>query len=201
MAEYPSRKIRVKRLYFLLYLGAILAACALSPQTVEIDPDIVINKADSAKKAVTIEIEVVDTRRHKVIGNRGGVYKDSSYITTSGDITKPVLVKLTRAFSGLGYTTVTGGGSADARLKVEIAEISYIASGENLVTSVETMAEIRFSCQKGTRTITGSYQGSRKKDVIKAPSDDENEQMINNAVATVFQKLLDDKELLAFIEN
>ncbi|OGT32333.1 MAG: hypothetical protein A2W28_05620 [Gammaproteobacteria bacterium RBG_16_51_14] len=191
----------MKRIWFFLCFGLILAGCALSPQTVMIDPDFVMDQKFAGKKTASLGIEVIDSRQGEVVGNRGGVYKSSSHISTKGDITGPIQQRLSRAYGDIGYQVITGGDKADARLQVEIADLKYTAFGENIVRSIETSAEIRFICQKGSKTFTGSYQGSRKQDVIKAPTDDENERLINGALVTVFQKMLEDRELLAFIDG
>ncbi|MDX1519862.1 MAG: hypothetical protein R3318_07025, partial [Gammaproteobacteria bacterium] len=72
-----------------------ITACALSPQIIVIEPDInVQGKSDWPR---TLRLDVTDGRDSPIIGQRGGIYKDTSHISTSENMTATLRKSLVKA--------------------------------------------------------------------------------------------------------
>ena len=184
-----------------LVITLYLTGCALSPQTVVINPDIQIDKNAAGTKVTRINLEVIDKRSSNIIGQRGGVYESTSHISTDDNMTSTLQKKLTKAFTDIGYIVAAKGEAADAALTVEISNIKYTAYSEKVIQSIETKVEMRALCRKNNQEYTATYNATRKKDVITTPSEEENEKLINEALAIVLQRIIKDNELFAFLDG
>ncbi len=176
-----------------------LSGCALSPQTVDLDPR--IDPANISQRASdrTIALQVNDNRGTSVVGTRGGVYSSTSEISTSEDIKTPIRNVLAESLQAMGYRVVGPGDQADAELTVVVDSIDYTTTGENVVKSVETAATLRAIGKVGNREYTGRYRGKRTTEVFTAPDVAKNEDMINKAVSHVLERILADSELHQFM--
>ncbi|MBI4006163.1 MAG: hypothetical protein HY356_05805 [Gammaproteobacteria bacterium] len=188
-------------LNLLLVVAFNLTGCALSPQTVVINPDIQVDNNAAGTKVTRINLEVVDKRSSNIIGQRGGVYEATSHISTDDNMTGTLQKKLAKAFTEIGYIVAANGEAADAGLTVEISNIKYIAHSEKVIKSIETKVEMRTICRKNSQEYTGTYNATRKKDVITTPGIEENEKLVNEALAIVLQRIVKDDELFAFLDG
>ena len=177
----------------------LLAACALSPQVVVIDPVVKPGTAISAQGNSSLDIRVRDTRKSTVIGQRGGVYEATSHISTDDNMIKTLQNRIARAFADLGYAMNTGNAAAE--LTVDVIDISYVTAVEKLVRTVEIKSAIKATCRKDGQEYASSYRVTNKKEVLKVPTEEENEKLVNEAVAIVLERLLSDGELFAFIDG
>jgi uncharacterized lipoprotein len=185
--------------FVVTFLLLLISACALSPHQVSIRPEIRLESPAPLGIGHSIALDVADGRTGPVVGTRGGVYAGTSEISTAGDIRQPIRAELEKAFTTLGFEVRPAGDAADATLRVVIESIEYHAHGANVVREIETAATVRADAAKGTRTFSGRYQGSSKKDVLTAPDAADNEQLINAAVSRMLQRVAADRELLNFL--
>ena len=192
----------MKIFYILLFvIITILSGCALSPQVVVINPDIEVNKTGTISKAATIRLSVVDARGSVVIGQRGGIYKDTSDISTDERMAASLERNVGAALKALGYAVVSNNEGASADLTVKITSLTYVAHTEDLLDKIEVKASIQAVCQKGSKQFTGGYNATRKKDFVKVPSMEQNETIVNEAIGIALQAMLKDNDLMAFIDG
>jgi len=189
------------RLYPAVILFLLLNGCALSPQTVVIDPELSVVTRSTAAQDIRLSLEVIDPRTTDVIGQRGGVYETTSDIRTDPGMTATVRNTLATALGNLGYLVVSPDEAARARLVVEIAELAYVAHQEELIDTIETRVAVRATCRKGSEQYGSTYRVTHKKEVIKAPSEKKNEELVNGVIARALDKMLSDEELIAFIDG
>lgn len=189
--------------YIHTFLVAItLAACALSPQVVVVNPELKVATNVTNAKPISISLEVVDTRSSAIIGQRGGVYAETSNLSTDDNMTATLQRNVAKAFSELGYGVAKKGEAADAALTLRIINIHYATITEKKVMkNIETKVEIQAVCKKQDKEFTGSYSASRKKDLIKTPNEQENEQLVNAVFTVVLESMLKDKDLITFIDG
>src|SRR3989304_5261858 len=179
----------MRHIYTFLF-ATVLAACALSPQVVVVNPELKVAANVTNAKPVSISIEVVDTRSSAIIGQRGGVYAETSNLSTDDNMTAPLEHKVGTVFSELGYVVVKKGEAADAALTVRIINIHYAANTEKKVLkNIETKLEVQAVCRKNDKEFTGSYSATRKKDLIKTPNVQENEQLVNAVFTVVLESM------------
>ena len=187
----PAVLYRVSIILVLL----LFAGCALSPQVLSVNPDIDVQGGTG--QALALRVEVVDGRSSPLLGQRGGVYKDTSDISTGENFTASLKNSLVKALQKQGYSVVD---SADAtQLKVVVNSIKYVAHSEKLLNKIEIAAEVRAVVNRNNREFTGDYKANRKKDYVKLPSVEENEKLVNEVLALVLKSMLSDDDLIKFI--
>ena len=188
----------MKKIIVVVFISLFLAACSLSPQVVKIDPILSDAKGSAGPGGAAFDLAVTDSRESPVLGQRGGVYKDTAVVKTEGDITARIKQKLSAAFNKAGFTI---DPSASNRLNVSIVKLHYQGFGENRISEVEVGAEILATATRPGGKFSKSYKASRKKEVLKAPDDNKNEEMINEIFGAVIQRVLDDAELLDYLKQ
>ena len=181
-----------------LALLMVMAACALSPQTVAIRPTITTAPADIGHDR-SVALTVVDQRGSKVFGSLGGIYSDTATIGPSGDITEPVRKAVTEALSTQGFKVVAAGSPADLDMQIRIEDISYQASGDPMVRKIAIGARVGVDAKRGSQTYSASSQVKESREVLKAPNPAENEAYLNATVSHALEKLLADSDLIKFI--
>ena len=173
----------------------LLPACALSPQVVQINP--LLEPVQLSSAPASVALEVADARGSTVVGYRGGVYATDS-ISTATDMPEAVRGALAAALAARGFRIADPGQPADIRLKVEIAELGYVARQDNVKRVIETSATVRATSESGTTTRTGEYSDRRSKDVLKPPGEAENAALINKVLSGALQQLVADPDLLKY---
>jgi uncharacterized lipoprotein len=184
---------------FTVTVTITLAACALSPQTVSISPTIEIPAGNYQQLAKSLAITVTDSRNSQAIGTRGGIYKETSQITPAATMTASVKSSITNSFRILGYSVVDN--NSDVSLAVNITDLKYNAFGDRNVTAVETSAAVRIICRNRDFTMNNEYRTTNKQDVLKAPSTNKNEQIINDTLSLALQGMFSDDKLLECINR
>lgn len=178
-----------------------LIACALSPQTIMLQPVLQVDANKAIGKGRTIALEVVDIRPSPTIGSRGGVYPETSTITTTGDVTPAIQKALSAVLGDYQFVVVDAGADASLKMKVSIDSIDYVASGAPRVSGIQTTTVVSVVCVNGRREFTGQYKGTSSKNVITPPDTEENQQLINEALAKVLDRVLSDEKLLEFMST
>lgn len=179
----------------LLVFLSVLHGCALSPQVVRIRPVLDLSQLAPRPQAASLALTVSDARQSALVGYRGGVYATAA-ITTDADLMSAVHAELARAFSQRGFRVAGGGDAAEITLAVEIAELGYAVSEDRVTRTIETVATVRARSTTAEKTRTGEYQDRRTREVVKAPSAQDNEELINAVLAAALQRLVSDPDLL-----
>ena len=178
-----------------------ISGCALSPQVIEVNPDIRLADTPAVTTPVKLKLNVIDTRSSPVIGQRGGVYKDTSDISTSENMTGNLHRQISAALMQLGYEVAGKGEPSDADLTVRISNMKYTASSDKLLNKIEIKVAIHALITKNGKEFNGDYSATRKKDYVKLPSIEENAKIVNEALTVVLQSMLQDRDLVAFIQG
>lgn len=185
----------------LIMFVLVIGGCALSPQVIVIDPDLYVEKTSTATKPVILRLDVVDGRSSEFIGKRGGIYEETSDISTDPNMNASISRKLATTLNSMGYMVARQGEASDAALTVRITSIDYKINKEKVLYKVETKVDIQAVCRKGTREFTGGYSAIRKKEYVKVPTMGQNETIVNEAVSVALQTMLKDADLFAFIDG
>ena len=188
----------MKKTIIVAFITSLLTACGLSPQVVHINPELTDAKGIPAPSGTSFNLTVTDSRQSPVLGPRGGVYKETAVLKTEGDITGKVKQKLSDSFKQAGFNI---DPSSNITLNVDIVRLLYRGYGENRISEVEVGAEILATATRPGGKFSKSYKASRKKEVLKAPDDEKNDEMINEIFGAVVQRVLDDEELLGYIKG
>ncbi|NIN35275.1 MAG: hypothetical protein GWO08_12525 [Gammaproteobacteria bacterium] len=192
--------MKTRQLLLLTSALLVLSACALSPQIVVVNPELSMESSTMTETSLRMSIDVSDPRSTNIIGQRGGIYKDTSHIRTDDDMTATLRRKLSDAFVRMGFS-VMGSGEADIYLTVNTIKIQYMVIKDNVLNQIKIDIELQGICQKNNQQFRRKYQVSRTKDIVKTPSMEKNEELVNEAMAIALGNLLADKALLDFINS
>ena len=176
----------------------LLYGCALSPQIISVSPSLDTAEATRRQTDNTISIRVSDSRPMTVVGSRGGIYRETSTLTTADNMTSNIREALTSAFNGLGYNVASSGGIV---LTVNISELLYNIERNNAVNTITTSATVNVTCQNPSNTLNNDYKITDKKDYIKAPSQQENERIINTTLASALNRIFNDTNFLRCLDG
>lgn len=180
-----------------LWAALVLGACALSPQVARIHPELAAPALPSGPSAKSIALQVSDTRGTALVGKRGGVYQTAT-ITTDPGMPDAARKELARVLAARGFQVLAAGESADIRLTVEIAELGYEVKQQKVTRVIETTATVNAKSASGDTSRTGRYSDHRTKEVVKAPSAADNEELINAVLSASLQRLVADPDLLNY---
>ena len=180
-----------------IIITLILQACALSPQTINILPDLstVDIKPVNGKR---LALNVRDSRVTRVVGYRGGIYNTAA-ISTQENVIIPIYTKLSHTLENQGFTVVDRGTTAAASLEVDLKKLSYIVKQQKIPWKVEVSAVISAKATAGTKTVSSNFEDSLNKDFAKSPAPGENEKLINNVISKLLQRILQDESIAGII--
>ena len=184
------------RLFILSVFVLFLTACALSPQIIVIEPE--INVQGKSVQSRTLRLEVTDGRNNPIVGQRGGIYKDTSHISTSENMTTTLRRSLVKALQKQGHSVADG--AADADLSVRVNDIYYTVHKGKVLYTIEVHVDVSAIVRKQGREFTGDYRATRKKEHLKLPGIEGNEQLVNEAMALVLEHMLGNREFNKFMQ-
>ncbi|MFT5425535.1 MAG: putative lipoprotein YajG [Gammaproteobacteria bacterium] len=190
---------RQKSTGFLLAVNVLLAACTLSPQTINITPSLDVSDLEKTNTQ-RLWIDVTDIRKDNTIGYRGGVYETDS-ISTDTKTTDSIYREITAAFNALGFVVVSNDSANTNKLIIEIDQLSYKVTEKKILWRIELFASIKVTVDTATKKSTLTLQDRRTKDYPKFPSMEQNEEIINKLVSSMLQRLLEDNEMIALLKN
>ncbi|MBW7836638.1 MAG: hypothetical protein H3C28_08395 [Sphingomonadales bacterium] len=186
----------IVRLTGLIIAGAVAAGCSMKPQNVIIDPApemMAFNVGQKQRVAVT----VVDKRASSLLGYRKDETKEQAPLKTGNDVAAAVAAKVREAVVDNAFTVA--GGDGDAKLTVEITEITYKASGKYVAPKVATRAAFRAVAERGLTTYSQSYSIANE-DVEALPlTAERNERIINETVSQALAMMIEDEGLWRFL--
>lgn len=186
------------RITVLLITLLALSGCGLSPQLIQIHPELA-RAAENLGQNTAVNLSVVDQRSNAAFGTRGGLYKDTALIRPAEDFTTIIASALKQALQERGYNAYNPGDDAMA-LDIRVARLDYVPEAGSVVNKVEVNAEIQAIAQNASGDrYTGTYKTGNTYEQPLTPSASRNEQMINEVLQRALDKVLADTALHAFL--
>ncbi|MCW8886608.1 MAG: YajG family lipoprotein [Motiliproteus sp.] len=176
----------------------LLTACALSPQYVEIDPDIEVRQQVVSTHVTTLDI--VDRRPKSELGTRGGVYAETSFIYPSQPLPDSLRPAAIEALGKLGLAT-QGQSPQPVNITLYIDELSYHTDSAALQKNVTLNCRISAEIKKGTRSHQGNFNSTKMHSYLKAPNEGENRKIINEVLSETLTRVFNDTQVINFIQN
>jgi uncharacterized lipoprotein len=198
---HPNRAVFVsfRTILTVTLLGLAAASCARSPQVVFISPQLV-GPPDRIAERRTVELSVRDDRSSKVVGSRGGVYAETSTITTEDDISPGLTRLIGEKLEQQGYTVVPPGSGGEIELSVELQKLTY-ETGGSVLTEIKLSSSVGVTCKKGNETLTSRYATNHREEFATAPDAEKNSELVNMVVAKSLDAMLADEELSDFMSK
>lgn len=175
-----------------------LAACAYSPQQLNVQPVLTIGGGETFGNGRPIAVSASDQRSNRVLGSLGGVYASSSNITIANDLEQA----MARAANGLLATQGFVVNSADpsaVQLNIIVEEITYSTPDEGVGTTVKLHSTLRAEGQKGGETFSGKYQSESSQRMVSKPDAKENEKMVSDLLSNTLRRMFEDAKLREFL--
>ncbi|WP_223428179.1 YajG family lipoprotein [Alcanivorax limicola] len=201
MSSHAGIRSTATRVWLVACLAALLSACGLSPQVINIQPEPEVSRSSLGGNA-SVSVTARDAREGDAFGSRGGIYQETSLIRPANDVPKALYEAVTQGLHQQGFNALNP--SADATtLEVRLTELSYVPADTSVVNRIEVSARIeaigRRESPDGSVEHTGRYQSSVTHDMPITPSARRNEVMINDVLERTLVRLLSDPKLLSFL--
>lgn len=187
----------MRSLLTVLIAALVVSGCALSPQRIEVDPQVQV-KASNVGHNRSIQVLGVDSRGKNEFGSRGGVYDKTALLIPSNDIKAVIADTVRNGLQSLGFNAFNPGGDATT-LEVRLEQLDYIPEPGSVVNRVDLNLVLQAEARRGPTTHTGTYKSSVEHKTPFTPSLAQNRQMINDILAKAIERLLQDPEMLAFL--
>jgi uncharacterized lipoprotein len=185
--------------FFGVFLILSLSACAFSPQQITIKPSAVLD-SESYGMGRGLSVVVEDRRASKVLGSRGGVYKETSVVTIANSLTDAI-GKATRAsLAAQGFDVVNAASDA-AEFKVVVETLGFDIPAQSLVSVVKLQAVLQVEASSHGEVYKGRYQTQSEHKLMGRPSTETNEEMINQLLTDTLARMFEDQKLRAFLSN
>lgn len=185
---------------FLLSLLAATGGCALSPQTVTLQPTPTVEPRNIGRN-VSVQVSGADQREQEAFGSRGGVYGETSLIRPENDVSAALAEPVRRGLQSLGFNALNPAPDG-ARLDVQLRELSYAPEPGSVVNRVEIKAHVvaRALDREGNE-YEGHYRAGNFYEQPFTPTVSQNAERLNEALTRALEKLLQDPRLLAFLSG
>ncbi len=182
------------RTMFVLVLGALLAACATTPQILPVTPRPVVTATADRGAGRTLSIELLDARGSNVVGLRDANKTDSA-ITTTPEMLPNIRRALESGYAQQGFTIVQPGSAADVALEVRLTELGYQREASGALPDLKTGATFQVSSTLPEKTVEAVYRDAQTKDTVIKPSLSANAELLNQHIDGALEKLIADPRL------
>ena len=179
-----------------LLAALALTGCALSPQTVTLAPTLVV-APESIGKGHTVKVLATDTRANAVIGTRSGVYAKTSEIRSDNDVAEAVRKQVIAGLAAQGYTDA--GDASETTIRLRLTELAYRVPEGAIATSADITVAIEATAERAGSKQTGTYRSEVHQRFPVAPSPEQNEAWLNEALNETLQRFFDDAAMRAFL--
>ena len=193
----PMRRGGLGLLIVTLLLSSF--GCAqLSPQQIDFKPT--IGTDHLIKGQGSVELMVVDARLDRIIGTRGGTYKETSTITAARPLAQVIEQLALKVMTEAGLEVTSN--FADYQMQIRLDELSYKTEKYRPSIKRTTVnARITVEVSNGNRTFKNSYQSSQYQDTVGYPSEDKNAELLNAVFNNVLNGLFNDAALSEFLQQ
>lgn len=177
----------------------LLAACAISPQQVAIEPasDETFPSAD--RSGIVVNLSVVDTRSESAFGTLGGTYDESATLTASNDIAADLRTLLRGKLEDAGYTV--SESDADFTMEVELTELRYARESGAVSSEVRVVAELGLRISDARGSLERSYRSASNQTRVTRPSAEDNKMFLEEALNSSVDRLVRDNRLHTFLRR
>jgi uncharacterized lipoprotein len=184
---------------FLVMLLSGLYSCALSPQSIALQPILNV-PAEPIGRNRLLAVEVMDQRPQQAFGARGGVY-DTALIVPRTDVAQAIHTALTERLRASGFNITHWQPGMEPSLRVIIKHIDYVMNeaaiiGGPLINEVRVRAVIEAMVSNGGQSRNGEYQASNARRQVGYLTAADNVSILNEVVAQALQQLLQDRDIL-----
>lgn len=179
---------------FLTTITLLSGCTVLSSQTLDLHPELEVSR--KLDKNIRIDVQPVDIRLNKVIGLRVTGKEPQPEIVLKDS--KALLQHTTEhAFEDMGIRRFFSG---DFTMVIKLVALDYKATKTGLKQVIDLNMKISVDLSKDNKRYTGSYISNKQHTFLGTPSEKENEKVIGDLVAENMNLVVNDPQLLDFIQ-
>ena len=168
-----------------------LLSCAVDP--IRLSSPIGVPIAQNKVNGLVVRVSIEDVRGTQVLGSRGGLYSETSLISTDASLIDQIGDNIILAMKTQGYALAT---QAPANVNVKLEELTYSVDEVNRTTKdSKVYASMSFYAEHSKGYIQKSYNVTLLQTTILLPTQKSIETLINDALIQVMQKGLDDSDI------
>lgn len=189
------------RLFVLLACSVLLAACAMSPQTVKVKPDLDVPAMPIGRNRA-ISVETRDLRKDPALGTLGGVY-NSAYISTDAQMQRSITQSAITVLQSWDFAAVPSHlGSPDmATMTLEVLDMDYERPKSNVGGNVVVKCRIGVKVTKSDGTYSSEYLSRRSEQVAVIGTPNGNKRMVNDTINQALNGIFRDEKLQRFMSR
>jgi uncharacterized lipoprotein YajG len=196
----PIRQLSLlPRFLVLLACGALLSACAISPQTVAVKPDLKVPSMPIGRNR-SISVETRDMRQNATLGTLGGVY-NSAYISTDAQMQRSITQSAITVLQSWDFAAVPSNlGSSDmATMTLEVLGMDYERPKTNVGGNVVVKCRIGVKVTTSDGTYSSEYLSRRSEQVAVIGTPNGNKRMVNDTINQALNGIFLDEKLQRFM--
>ena len=174
----------------------LLVGCAVGPQSLKVAPQLSFEQLNGVK--VPVELVVKDNRENTdLLGYRNA--KNQGPISFEQALAKSIGESLQNAMLAQDINMIKGPEPL-SKLEVSIDKLRYFSPDENWVSHIQLEGEIVVTISRSGSSLTKRFAANRAQDVATAPTAEFNENYLNAMLSELFNKALNDKEVVNFLK-
>ncbi len=179
----------------LLLMALLLASCAQSPQQLSLT----LNEppAQLPPGAAIVDLKGIDARGSNKVGSRGGVYAESSVITTTPLFLQTLVDAYRQALLSSGRVTIQDG--APVAISLILEDFSISTPKRSVLPEIVYSAKLSVKVLKGRQTRLYRYSADQKHTLATVPSDVKSQELTNELFSVVLSQAIADDALNDFM--
>ena len=191
---------RMKWLWAVIGMFAVIQGCTLHPENIRVDPTIDLPKSLMGG-ANTIGIAVSDARETKKLGEVGDPNREMYAISVNDDPSPAIYSRVATALAKLGYKVVPYSEGMDPSLKIEV-ETLKLDSDKRAFDFLTTLhAEVAAHARNGREFLDKKYTVNQSMNTAGPAYTRDTTRLVNAAVSAALQDMLADQQLLDLLNK
>ena len=187
------------RAVLLLILSAAFTGCALSPQSIDVQPAADVETTNLGQNRA-VQVYAIDSRDQAAFGTRGGVYKETSLVQPANDVKTAIADAVRQGLQKQGYNAFNPGPDA-TRLEVRLERLDYVPEEGSVVNSVDLSLTLMGVASRSEVSYTGTYKSGVTHELPLTPSANRNQEMINEILSGAITRMLEDPKMQHFLQG
>ncbi len=175
----------------------LLAACAQSPQRINVAPTLAIPEQMTGNGRAII-VSASDQRASKVLGSLGGAYSGTATLTIANNLEQALTQAANGMLAAQGYVVNSPDPNA-LQLNIVIEKIAYEKLDQPVGSAVKLTATLRADVTKHGETFSGRYSTESEHRGALTPSREDNEQYVNDLLSDTLKRMFSDNRLREFL--
>lgn len=192
---------RNARALLLVLATAWLSACAVSPQTIVVKPDLRLHTMPIGHGR-PITVETRDERNDTALGSRGGLYNTAT-LTTDARMTQSITAEAVSVLQGWDFSAVPSnlGNASMPSFTIEILDIDYRRPESTVAGNVTVKCRLAVRIEMGNDVYTGEYTSQRSEQVPVVGTTAGNQRMVNETINQALTQMFRDNKLQRFLAD